>query len=236
MSASISVVSLQNCLDLASQLLGETTTPTSQNSIRMGFANMAKRDIRGIRNWTWEQTYATTDLTASTITYALPTDFKDINAMYSVQISDNGALSYTWPYYAPSTLEGYKGALQTQATDQIYVVTGNYKNGFTLNINPPPSTSVTGGIIFSYYQLEPNFTTVSDTTAIPTPDPIAKFIAAQVLFGYREQAQYQLMIDKYQESIADLAMDDQKEARNAPMGIKSYRSALGKSNNYKHYY
>jgi hypothetical protein len=44
------------------------------------------------------------------------------------------------------------------------------------------------------------------------------------------------MIDKYQESIADLAMDDQKEARNAPMGIKSYRSALGKSNNYKHYY
>jgi hypothetical protein len=237
MTATIGVVSLQNILDLASQFLGETSVPSAQNSIRMGFANAAKRTIKGIRNWTWELSPVTTmNLVATTSNYVLPTDFKDINAMYQVQVSNDNAVNGVWPYYAPATIEQFQGAVNSSLNDQIFRVTGNYKDGFSMDINPVPANSVTAGILYRYYRFEANFTSVADTTRIPEVEAIAWYVAAQVLYGYREQAQYQLAMDNFQGELTDMSMNDMKEQRNGLQQIKTYRQSLGKTTNFKYYY
>lgn len=238
MTASINVVTLNDVLTLASQFLGETSVPTTQNSIRTNFANSAKDAIANIRNWTWELTSpaAELDTVKDQRAYALPTNFKNKQAMYSIQVSDGNSNPERWPFYAQVTEEQFKGYTYQGLQDQVYYVNGNFVDGYTVNINPAPASAITGGIVYRYYKLQPDFSALTDTVAIPQKEPLAWYVAQQVLYGYREQAQAQLAQQQYEANILDMTLQDMKMGRNTNEHIKSYREALGRSTNYRTYY
>lgn len=238
MTASINVVTLDDVLTLASQFLGETSVPTTQNTIRTNFANSAKDAVANIRNWTWELTSpaAEIDTVIDQRAYALPTNFKNKQAMFSIQVTNGDTNSEKWPFYAQVTEEQFKGYTSQGLQDQVYYVDGNFNDGYTVNINPAPTAVVTGGIVYRYYKLQADFVNLTDTNAIPQKEPLAWYVAQQVLYGYREQAQAQLAQQQYEANILDMTLQDMKMGRNTNEHIKSYREALGRSMNFKTYF
>ncbi len=227
-------VTLQNCLDASSYFLGESGTPSSETTKRTLFANEAKKNIRDLRNWSWEKkTSAAQNIVNATTTYTLASDFKNRTAMEWVKITDtNGNVTY----YSPIDENGFNFLVVNTLSNTAYWVSGDPIALYTLNINPSPTATVTNGLQYRYYAVENDFALVTDTTKIPKEEAIAWYIAAKVLYGYREQAHYQLAMSEYQNAINDLSMMDQKKDPYVVDRIQNARESLGFSNNFKVYY
>jgi hypothetical protein len=122
------------------------------------------------------------------------------------------------------------------STLNLYSLVGNNTDGYTLYITPSPTYSYTGGIAFGYYAVEPPFVNTTDTTNCPHEDIIGWYIAAQVYLGYREQAQYQLAMNEYQDGLEQLANMDLKQPPNTDNKIANLRNIRGMSSNFRNYF
>lgn len=237
-------ITLQNILDASSYILGETGgTPTAQLTIRTKFANEAKVAIRDMQNWSWERqdgdainyTYTPGSTTYSYTLSPSAGAIKNKDAIIWVKFTDqNGTINYLDPVDEASM----NNEVQNNGTDWVYWLKGNDKLGYSLIINagPLPTQNVTGAITYAYYAKEADFAAGTDTTAIPKEEVLAWFIASKVLYGYREQAQYQLANTEFQNCIDDMLMMDQKAQPYEDVHIKSKREALGASNDYRTYF
>ena len=243
MTAQTHLVTCQDCLTFASYVLGETTPPVSQNTIRMNFANVAKDAVLNERNWSWEYTEPTPiNLVSGQTAYSLTlTDVKSKNSLDWVQVYDNSTnLQAQWPFYSPTNRHGILSALNNTgnagSTLNLYALVGNNKNGYTLYITPSPTYSKTGGIAFAYYAIEPSFAATTDTTNVPDGDLIGWYIAAQVYLGYREQAQYQLAMNNFQDGLDSLANVDFKQPPNTSNKMANLRNIRGMSTDFRSYF
>ena len=245
--ALIMAVTLQNCLDYASYLIGESGTPTSEVTKRTLFANGAKNAIARIRPWSWELqdgdainfVYSSSPVNGI-YTYSLTPsagNFKNKDAMYLLKFTDqNGTISY----FSPVDESTMDYDTKNGRTDNVFLVKGNDKAGYTLVVNAGasalPTQNVTGAWTYRYFYKDPDFVNTTDTTAIPSSKIIAEYIAAEILYGYREQAEYELARQRYQGSLEDLAMQDMKLAPFQESALMTLRQSKGESVNFKTYY
>lgn len=243
----MNATTLQNVLDDSSYLLGETGTPTSQISIRTRFANDAKNAIAKIRNWSWEMrdgdtinfvysTSPTNNIYTYTLTPSAGT-LKNKNAIYTLKFTDqNSDVTFFTPINE-TTMDYYT---TNGRTDNAFFLKGDAKSGYTLVVNALsaalPTQNVNNAWNYRYFYQDPDFVNTTDTTSIPSIKAISEYIAGEVFFGYREQAQYELSQQRYQSSLEDLALQDMKLAPFTPTTIKSFRDAVGASDNFKTYY
>lgn len=238
MTAQSNLVTCQQILDSASQFLGESSTPSNQNTIRINFANMGLNAVAYERNWSWEYKEATPiNLVQGQTAYPLTiTDMKGNQSLDWVQVSDGNSNSALWPYYQAVDYRTYLAITNNSQSDQVYAVVGNNTTGYTLYINPSPTTSVTGGIKFAYYQMFTSLVNTTDTTNFPQQDTIGWYVAARVYLGYREQAQYQLAMKEFNDDILQMANYDFKKMPHSDSKIISFREARGASNSIKSYF
>jgi hypothetical protein len=230
----MAATTLTQILAGASYHLGETSVPTSQNAIRTDFANDGKTNIRDLRNWTWELNTGTpVNLIANRNYYTLATDLKNTQAVNWLACTDsNGNLTY----YSPVDEGKWNSNIANSDPQPVYVVRGNKVAGYTVYLSPTPTENVTGGLTYQYYWDEADFVNPTDTTRIPKAEVIIWHIVSMVLFGYREQSQYQLAVNEMNAAIEDMSMFDQKRAINDTTQISTFRQSLGASNNFKTYY
>jgi hypothetical protein len=234
------IVSLNDCLTFASYVLGETTPPASQVAIRTNFANIAKHEVESERNWSFEYTEPSPiNLVAGQTAYPLSlVDIKTKNSLDYVQVYDGSTNPQAqWPFYSPTTRRGILNALNNAGnsggTLNLYSLVGNNTNGYTIYIAPSPIISYTGGIAFGYYAVEAPFVNLVDTTNIPHEDLIGWYIAAQVYLGYREQAQYQLAMNNFQDGLEQLANMDFKQPPNTDNKILNINNLRGFGTSFK---
>lgn len=230
----MSAITLQNALDSSSYYLGESGTPSSETTKRTVFANEAKEYIRNLRNWSWEEKNATAiNVVSGTTSYSLASDLKNAKAIKWLTLTDtNGNVTY----YTPVSEQDYNAIVNQSQTDQVYYVSGNPINGYTVKINPSPTVNVTNGINYKYYASESDFVNTTDTTNIPKRELIAYYIAAKVLYGYREQSQYQLAMQNFSDAVADIASEDMKKAPYENSQIQNFRQYNGASTDFRSYY
>lgn len=243
----MAVISLQNILDDTSYLLGESGTPVSEVGKRTRFANDAAGAVAKIRNWSWElQTgdavnfvYSATP-TNNAYTYVLtPTAgvLKDRNAIYTLSFTDqHGTITYFTPCDEPTmdfiTVNG--------KTDNVFYIQGNAKDGFTLVVNANadalPTQNVTGAWKYRYFATVPDFVALTDGTPIPSIKVLSEYVASEVFFGYREQSQYELARQRYQDTLEDLSLKDMKASPFQSQSIMTFRNSIGASGNFKTYF
>lgn len=229
--AQTQVVTLQSILNSASAALGETGgTPTAELTTRIRFANDCKEMLANMRNWGYELKTGTINITTVN-NYALPTDFKNETAMESVKIKDSNG---NYAYYAVATEDQWNYITVNNMNDQVFYVTGDQVAGFTLYVNlPTPITAVTSGITIRYYSTEVDFVNVTDTTRIPSSEVLHDFIVAQVLYGYREQAQYQLAMQEFEDALEDMVSTDYKKPPHASQRIIPFKESIGADGSFK---
>lgn len=227
-------ITLQNCLDASSFFLGESGTPTSEVTKRTEFANEAKEYIRNLRNWTFEKKYpAAINIVSGTSLYTLATDMKNRQSLEWVKVTDSNNNN---TYYTPVTESEFNAIVNNSQQDQVYLVKGNNVDGYTITLNPAPSANVTNGLNYCYYFAEPDFALTTDTTRIPKREAIAWYITAKVLYGYREQSQYQLAMNEFNGAIEDMANEDMKGDPYVNQQIQNFRQYSGASTDLRTYY
>jgi hypothetical protein len=238
---------LQDVLNRASYLLGESGTPSSELTKRTDFANAAKSGLRHERNWSWELAdgdainfvYSSSP-TNGVYTYTLNPSagtFKHVNAMYYLKFTDN---SGTVTYFKPVSEGQMNYQTANGLTDNVFFVKGNESAGYTLVINAGatalPTTNVTGGFTYRYYCREADFVNLTDSSFVPKISVLAWKVVEMVLYGYREQAQMQLAQQNYQSALAEMAEEDQKHQPFQDQKILSFRESVGFSTNMKTYF
>lgn len=229
------LVTLQNVLDSSSALLGETGgTPTAELTNRTRFANDCKKVLANMRNWGFEYKTGTPITITSSTTYSLPNDIKNDTSVDTIKITDTKSNVIYYPTLTRGQLQ-YDQA--NNITDNGYHVSGDPVAGFTLTINPTPSGSIVGGTITpGYFSYEGDFVNTTDTTRIPSVEVLSRYVVAKVLYGYREQAQYQLAMNEFNNALEDLASTDLKEAPHAQQKVLSFKESLGMSDNFKTFF
>ncbi len=230
-------VTLQNCLDASSYYLWESGTPSTEVTKRTLFANQAKKNIRDLRNWTWELKDATPiNIVNGTNNYPFATaapDLKATQAIWTLKIIDQNNNSQ---FYNPVEEPAWDNITVNQLDDQVYWVKGNAVDGFTLYVNALPTANVTNGINPRYFAYEGDFVNTTDATRIPKEEAIGWYIAAKVLYGYREEAMYQLAMQEYQAALDDLSMFDQKTNPFTTETIQNLRQSAGQSTDFRTYF
>jgi hypothetical protein len=230
----MSAITLQNALDSSSFYLGESGTPSSETTKRTVFANEAKEYVRNLRNWSWEEKAGTAiNIVSGTTKYTLASDLKNAKAVKWLTITDS---SGNVTYYTPVSEQDYNAIVNQSQTDQVYYVSGNPVSGYTVQINPSPTANVTNGLNYTYYAAEADFALVTDTTNIPKRELLGWYIAAKVLYGYREQSQYQLAMQNFNGAVEDMANEDMKKAPYENSQIQNFRQYMGMPTNFRSYY
>lgn len=232
--AQTQVVTLSQVLNSASALLGETGgTPTAELSNRTIFANECKKMLSNMRNWNFEKKTGTFNIT-STNSFTLPADFKNENAMDSVKVTDANGNSQ---YYSVATEEQWDYAKVNSMDDHIYYVEGDTVNGFTLYVNlPTPIVAVTTGITYRYFSTESDFVNLTDTTRIPAVEVLSRYVTAKVLYGYREQGQYQLAMNEFNAALEDLTSTDYKNPPHSVQKALTFKESTGQNYPFKSYF
>lgn len=230
----MAALTLQNMLDSSSFYLGESGTPSSETTKRTVFANEAKEYVRNLRNWSWEEKTGTAiNIVTGTNSYTLASDLKNAKAVKWLTVTDT---SGNVTYYTPVSEQDYNALVNQSQTDQVYYVSGNSTSGYTVKINPTPTANVTSGLNYAYYATESDFVNTTDTTNIPKRELFGWYIAAKVLYGYREQAQYQLAMQNFSDAVSDMANEDMKKAPYENSQIQNFRQYNGMSTNFRSYY
>lgn len=106
-------------------------------------------------------------------TYNAPTAFREAGGLVKITDSD-GNIVQTYPVIEPQDVQ-FKDANASFA-----YFTGNMKDGFKLNINPAPPSSLNGmNILYDYYKKPSYFTTGTDVTEMSDPYFIVHRMLAQ---------------------------------------------------------
>ena len=101
--------------------------------------------------------------TANDSTYSMPTDFESISSWVKITDSDGQSVYYTY-----KKQDDVIRALKENASDRFFYITGNDGIGYTLNINPAP-TSTGNTIEYSYYKKPSLLDETTDTIDVSKP-------------------------------------------------------------------
>lgn len=151
----------------------ESTVPTSTDdeyTIALRLANEALKRWASYDNTFWQALFTTAvesgevgNIVTGTTTYDAPEDFKEAGGNVRVLNSSNRVIQ-TYPILLPHEAQ-FKGDNATYA-----YFSGSPTEGYVLNINPAPTSSLNGNAIeFDYYKTPTEYTTGSDVSEIPNP-------------------------------------------------------------------
>lgn len=156
----------------------EATTPDNADDeyvIAMRLANEAITRWANYDNTYWNELFTTlqsstqvspalvTTITTGTTTYTTPTDFKEAGGTVKV-LNSNGNVVQRYPIVQPEEVQNL-GDMSTYA----YFL-GNPKDGYTLHLNPAPTSNLNGlDIDYVYYKKPTLITTGADITEMKNP-------------------------------------------------------------------
>lgn len=152
----------------------DSDVPTSTDdeyTVGMNLANEAINYWKAYDNTYWKELYDTNQLDgtgAQTIvtgqkTYTAPTNFSEAGGFVKIVNSDGNTVQ-RYPIVEPNEVQ-----FQGDNSDYCYF-TGDSISGYTLNLNPAPSSNLNGlDIDYVYYKNPTNFTTGTDVTEMANP-------------------------------------------------------------------
>ena len=156
------------------QYRADADVPTSTDdeyTIGLRLANEAISYWENYDNTFWKELYDTNQndgsgtqtITTGTIAYDAPDNFREAGGFVTVK-SATGAVVQNYPIIEPHEA-------QFQGQDAVYCYfTGDPSNGYTLNLNPAPTSALNGlDIDYVYYKTATLFTTGSDVSEMPNP-------------------------------------------------------------------
>lgn len=160
--------------DYYTQYRAEATVPSDTDdeyTIAKRYANNGIRRWLNYDNTFWKELFTTAQTnstggvvttTAGTASYAAPTAMKMAGGFVRLKDSSTGTTLSEIPIIDPQDA-------QFRSDNGKYAYfTGDYSNGFTLNINPAPDT--TGQLIdYVYYKKPTEFSTGTDVTEMSNP-------------------------------------------------------------------
>jgi hypothetical protein len=157
-----------------SQYRADSDTPTSgddEHTVGIRLANEAIARWENYDNTYWKELYETnqsdgtgaqTIVTGQT-TYTAPTNFKDAGGFVRV-LATNGSDKTVYPIIEPSEVQ-----LKTSTQKYCYFK-GNPNSGYTLRLNPAPTSNINGlDIEYDYYKQATLFTEDADKTEMADP-------------------------------------------------------------------
>lgn len=162
----------------------EAETPASTDdeyTIALELSKEAINRWENYENTYWKELFGTlqtaTDgtntITSGTTDYSAPTDMKEAGGFVKIKNSDGNTIT-TYPIIEPQEAQ-FKG----DSTVYSYF-TGNPSDGFTLHLNPAPTSSTDGmDIDYVYYKVATELATGSDTTECPN----SYFIVHRMLYN-----------------------------------------------------
>lgn len=178
--------------DLQTELayrLGETSAPSDSTTyaVRLSWLNKAYFDIARRFNWWWQEG-ASTATTTTSLSYALPTDFKIFHPKNPVKIEDEWRIIV--PFSDLQIYDGLSSVVQlpiNQASHKAYI----YSDSIYFI-----ESSMTAGqtITMYYYKRVTKLTDTDDTTLIPD-----EYLEALLAFG---EARYWMSITQQAKAVA----------------------------------
>jgi len=161
-----------------SQFRADSDVPTSSDdeyTVGMRLANEAINYWANYDSTYWKELYTTlqlstqvspalvTTLTTGTTSYTCPTNFREAGGYVKV-INANGTEVQQYPIIEPSEAQ-----FKSDTEDYCYF-TGSNKDGYTLHINPSPTSNLNGlRFDYVYYKTPTEFTTGTDKTEMANP-------------------------------------------------------------------
>ena len=168
----------------------EADTPASTDdeyTIAKRLANEAVRRWENYDGTYWNELYATlTDaedgdktIATATTSYVAPTDFKQAGGFVKV-LSSTGTTQQTYPIIEPNEVQ-----FKDDNATYCYFL-GSPKEGYTLHLNPTPSTALVGLTIdYIYYKQATLFINASDVAEMTQPYFIVNRMLANRFRGSR---------------------------------------------------
>lgn len=140
-------------------------------TIAMRLANEALNHWATYDATYWKELWTTNQLdgsgaqtiTTADTTYSVASNFREAGGSVKVKNS-SGKTVQNYPIINPEEAQ-FKGDNDTYA-----YFSGNLKDGFTLNLNPAPASSLNGmDIDYVYYKTPTEYTAAGDTSEVPNP-------------------------------------------------------------------
>lgn len=161
------------------------TSADDEYTVGLRLANEAISRWANYDGTYWKELYSTlqnstqvspalvTTITAGTTTYDTPTDFREAGGYVRVRDTNGGEL-VRYPIIDPQEA-------QFKEDNSAYCYfTGNQKDGYVLNLNPIPDSSINGmEFDYVYYKNPTEFTTGTDVTEMANPYFIVHRMLAQ---------------------------------------------------------
>lgn len=152
----------------------EAVVPESTDDeyiVGLRLANEAVKRWANYDNTYWKELFntlqnaddGTKTIAASTTAYDAPSDMKEAGGSVKIQDSDGNTLRH-YPIIEPQEAQ-----FRTDEGTYAYF-TGNVADGFILNLNPTPDSSIVGkSIDYVYYKQPTEFESGDDTTEMKNP-------------------------------------------------------------------
>lgn len=152
----------------------EAETPATSDDewpIAVRLANEAINRWKGYDATYWQELFTTMRLSgesmtidANTTEYDCPDDMKEVGG-YAKVIDSNNVVQAKFAIISPQDAQ-FKG----DSTPYVFF-TGDPNNGFTMNLNPIPSTSIIGMTVDFVYYKKPTLMTIAGTETPEMNDP-----------------------------------------------------------------
>lgn len=154
------------------QYRGDSATPASTDpeyTVGMRLANEAINHWKTYDGTYWKELFASfkdeegTTITTNTTEYDAPGNFQEAGGNVKVLDSNNRVIQ-TYPVIDP-----HEAQFKTDQSTYAYF-SGNPADGYVLNLNPAPSSSLNGNSIdYVYYKSPTEFSTGTDVTEMSNP-------------------------------------------------------------------
>ena len=192
---------------------GESETPSSTDdefTIGLRLANTAISRWANVDGVYWKELFSTLQSAATgtkTIatgdtTYTAPTDMREAGGYIKI-LDGNGDEKTRYPIIEPQEAQ-FKDANSTYA-----YFTGNPTSGFTLNLNPAPTSDLNGlSIDYVYYKKATEFTTGTSTTEMANPGFIVHHMLANRFRVSRNYGGYQTAQRDAEEALKNMQQDN----------------------------
>lgn len=191
----------------------EATVPASTDdeyTIAMRFANNALNRWANYDSVYWKELFTTNQvdesgaqtIVTSQTDYDGPSNMREAGGMIKVLDSSNKVVQ-TYPILDPQEVQ-FKGDNSTYA-----YFTGDPSNGFTLHLNPAPTSSLNGkSIDYVYYKNPTEFTTGTDVTECPNSRFLINHMLANRFRASRNSLGYQTSLRDAEEALKNMKQDN----------------------------
>lgn len=196
------------------QYRAEDTVPASSDpeyTIALQFANDAVRRWANYDATYWKELFENVQdaadgdktLTTGDKTYSAPTNFKEAGGFIKIRQSGTLNLQQQLPIVDPQEVQ-FMGD-----TAHFCYFTGDVANGFVLNFNTAPDSSLNGSVLdYVYYKKPTEFSTGTDESEMSIPDFIVYHMLAHRFRASRNWSAYQTSKRDAEDSLRTMKMDN----------------------------